>query len=153
MFKDFFQKQTRNHLICLRYSYCLEDSKTISRASLENQRFRVSGQNYGKNVIEMHIFEPKSEQKVSLSSHFFLKVNTNKKQSPEVFCKKAVLKNSAILTGKQLCWRLFLIKLQAFRPATLSKKRHRHKCLLVKFAKFLKTPNLKNIGERLLPTN
>ena len=85
MFKDFFQKQTRNHLICLRYSYCLEDSKTISRASLENQRFRVSGQNYGKNVIEMHIFEPKSEQKVSLSSHFFLKVNTNKKQSPEVF--------------------------------------------------------------------
>ena len=28
-----------------------------------------------------------------------------------VFCKKAVLKNVAIFTGKQLCWSLFLIKL------------------------------------------
>ena len=29
--------------------------------------------------------------------------------------KKPLLKNFAIFTGKQLCWRLFLIKLQAFR--------------------------------------
>ena len=32
--------------------------------------------------------------------------------------KKTVLKNYAILTGKHLCWGLFLIKLQAFRPAS-----------------------------------
>ena len=30
--------------------------------------------------------------------------------------KKAVLKNFAIFTGKHLCWSLFLVKLQAFRP-------------------------------------
>ena len=35
--------------------------------------------------------------------------------------KMAILKNSAISTGKHLCWNLFLIKLQAFTPATLLK--------------------------------
>ena len=38
------------------------------------------------------------------------------------FIKKAALKNFAIFTGKQLCWSLFLMKLQAFRPASLLKK-------------------------------
>ena len=32
------------------------------------------------------------------------------KQPPEKFCKKAVHKNFAILTGKHLWWRLFLIQ-------------------------------------------
>ena len=32
---------------------------------------------------------------------------------PEVLCDKGVLKNSAIFTGKHLCWSLFSIKLQA----------------------------------------
>ena len=35
------------------------------------------------------------------------------------FINKAVLKNSAIFTWKHLCWSLFLMKLQAFRSATL----------------------------------
>ena len=39
-----------------------------------------------------------------------------------MFCKKGVLKNLANFTGKHLCWSLFLIKLQVFRPATLSKR-------------------------------
>ena len=38
-----------------------------------------------------------------------------------MFNKKAVLKNFAIFTGKQLWWSLFLIKLQAFRPVSLLK--------------------------------
>ena len=33
--------------------------------------------------------------------------------------KKAALKNLAIFTEEHLCWSLFLIKLQAFRPASL----------------------------------
>ena len=48
------------------------------------------------------------------------------KQPPEVFCKKAVLKNFAIFigrTGKHLYWSLFLIK---------------------NIAKLLRTPILKN---------
>ena len=40
----------------------------------------------------------------------------NQKQPLEVFYEKAVLKNFAIFTGKHLCWSLFLIKLQTFRP-------------------------------------
>ena len=46
----------------------------------------------------------------------------SQKQPPEVSCKKTVLKNFAILTGKHLYWNLFLKKLQAFKPATLWKK-------------------------------
>ena len=38
------------------------------------------------------------------------------KQPPEVFCK-AVLKNFAIFTGKNLCWILFLINLKAFKSS------------------------------------
>ena len=43
------------------------------------------------------------------------------KQSSIMFRKKGVRKNYVKFTGKQLCWILFLIKFQAFRPATLSK--------------------------------
>ena len=40
------------------------------------------------------------------------------RQSPEV----SVLKNFANLTGEQVCWGLFLIKLQAWTPVTLLKR-------------------------------
>ena len=33
-----------------------------------------------------------------------------------------VLKKFVIFTGKRLCWSLFLMKLQGFRPATLLKR-------------------------------
>ena len=51
--------------------------------------------------------------------------------------KKAVLKNF-IFTGKHLCWSLFINK-------TLQ-----HRYFLVNIEKFLRTPTLKNIYERLL---
>ena len=40
----------------------------------------------------------------------------------QMFFKIGVLKNFANFTGKQLCWSIFLIKLQAFRPTTLLKR-------------------------------
>ena len=43
------------------------------------------------------------------------------RQPPDVFIKKAVLNNFPIFAGKHLCWSLFLIKLQDFRPATILK--------------------------------
>ena len=49
---------------------------------------------------------------------------------PELFYKKAVLKHFAIFTEKHLCWSLFLIKLQAFRPSTESIS-FRHETLLL----------------------
>ena len=41
---------------------------------------------------------------------------------PEVFCKKAVLKNFAKFTGKQLCQSLLFKKAAIQRPSTLSKR-------------------------------
>ena len=51
-----------------------------------------------------------------------------------MFFKIGVLRNFAIFTGKQLCWSLFLIKLQTF-----IKKRLQHRCFPVNIAKFLRT--------------
>ena len=72
----------------------------------------------------------------------FLESLQNQNQPPEVFCKKAVLKNFAIFTWKRLCWSLFLIKLQAWRPAAWAcsyiKKRLHHRCFPKFFNKFSK---------------
>ena len=72
------------------------------------------------------------------------------KQPPEVLCKKVVLTNFAKLTGKHQCRSLFFNKVAGLMPATLLKMRLWHKCFVVNFAKFLRTPILKNICERLL---
>ena len=53
----------------------------------------------------------------------------------EVFCKKGVLWNFAKFTGKQLCQSLFFNKVAGNRLW--------HKCFTVNFAKFLRTPFLK----------
>ena len=63
--------------------------------------------------------------------------------------KKSVLRNFEKSTGKHLCQSLFLVKLQA-RSATLLKKRLWHRCFPVNFAKFLRTPFLRNTSGRLL---
>ena len=44
------------------------------------------------------------------------------KQPLEVFCKRGVLNNLAMSTGKNLCWSLLLIILHAFIPTTLLKR-------------------------------
>ena len=62
--------------------------------------------------------------------------------------KKGFLKNVANFTGMHLCWSLFLITLQIFRPVTLLKRYSNIDSM--KFVKFLKTPLLNNICERLL---
>ena len=65
--------------------------------------------------------------------------------------KKYVLKSFAIFTWKNMWWRLFLITLQGFRPATLLKRDwNTGVCVPVNIAKFSRTPILKNILEQLL---
>ena len=51
-------------------------------------------------------------------------------QPPEVFCKRGFLKNFAKFTGKYLC--------QSPGPATLWKRRLRHRCFPENFAKLLR---------------
>ena len=53
--------------------------------------------------------------------------------------KRGALKDFPKFTGKQLCQNLFVNKIQDLMPATLLKKRLRHKCFLVNFANFLST--------------
>ena len=62
---------------------------------------------------------------------------------PEAFCEKGVLRNFAKFTGKHLCQSLLFNKVAGPRPATLLKKRLWRSCFPVNFAKFLRTPFLK----------
>ena len=57
----------------------------------------------------------------------------------QMFSKTGVLKNFARFTGKNLYWRLSLIKFQDWRPAFLFKKRPKRRCFSVNLAKFLRT--------------
>ena len=68
----------------------------------------------------------------------------DQKYLPEVFYKKAVLKNLAIFTRKHLRQRFFLIKLPIWRPS----KEDSNRCFPVNIAKFLRIPIVKNICER-----
>ena len=67
-----------------------------------------------------------------------------------MFYKKTVLKNFAIFTGKHRYWSLFLINLHVLKIYKFIKKRLQHRCFPVNIVKFLRTPILKNIGERWL---
>ena len=60
-----------------------------------------------------------------------------------MFNKKVVLRNFAIFTGKQVCWSLFLIRLQPFGPATLLERHSKYRCFPVYVAKCFRKPILK----------
>ena len=47
---------------------------------------------------------------------------TTRRSRSQMLFKIGVLKNFAIFTGKHPCWRLFKIKLQAWKPATFLKR-------------------------------
>ena len=56
---------------------------------------------------------------------------------------KSVLRNFVIFAGKKLCRSLFFNKVAGLRPSTLLKKRLWHRCFPVNFAKFLRSPFVK----------
>ena len=62
---------------------------------------------------------------------------------PDVFCKTSVLKNLSKFIAKNLRQSFFFNKVADLRSATLLKKRFWYRCLPVNFAKFLRTPFLK----------
>ena len=63
----------------------------------------------------------------------------SRSSSPDVFCKKGVLRNIAKFTGKHLCQSLYFNKAAGLRSTTLLKKKLWHSCFPVNFAKFLIT--------------
>ena len=68
---------------------------------------------------------------------------------PEMFCEKGVLKNSQNSQGNT-CARLFFNKVAGLKACNFIKKRLQHGCFLVKFAKLLRAPILKNMCQRLV---
>ena len=76
------------------------------------------------------------------------KFSDQQKQSTEVFCtKNAFLKISQISLGNN--WEYFFNKVAGLQACDFIKKRHQHRRFPMKFAKFLRTPILNNICERL----
>ena len=62
----------------------------------------------------------------------------------KMFRKKVFFKFFSKFIGKHLCQSLLFNKNAGLRPATLLKKRLRHRCFPVNFTKFLKTSFLQN---------
>ena len=84
--------------------------------------------------------------KISIIYH---QIKISKRYNEQVFNKKAVLKNFAIFTEKHLRWSLFLNKNVGLQSWNFIKKRLQHRFFPVNIAKFLRTPVLENICERL----
>ena len=123
---------------CVYYREAFIEKKSQKRGHLFEGAFK----RWGRLFKALRYWQ---NSQITTAVHYF------QKQPPEAFCKEVVHKNFANFIGKHLFWSLFLIKLQAFRPATLLKKKLQHKCFPMKCEKFLRTPILKNTCERLLP--
>ena len=74
--------------------------------------------------VTVRIFDINFNRIMTKSFHMNLK-----KQPPEMFCEKGVLRNFTKFTRKHLCQSLFFNKVAGPRPATLLKKRLWHRCL------------------------
>ena len=76
------------------------------------------------NQIFVQILKSRDTKVYPRNHYIFSSVEGQESKSsrPEVFCKKVVFEIFAKFTGKHLC--------QSLRPATLWKKRHRHRCFL-----------------------
>ena len=69
------------------------------------------------------------------------------KQPPEVFCKKGRSKKVCKFHSKTPVSESVFNKVALLRACNFIKKKLQYRCFLVKFAKYLRTPNLKNICE------
>ena len=89
----------------------------------------------------------KYNSKISIIYH---QIKISKRYNEQVFNKKAALKSFAIFTEKHLRSSLFLNKNVGLQSWNFIKKRLQHRFFPVNIAKFLRTPVLENICERLL---
>ena len=84
-------------------------------------------------------------------NRFFCNVLIFRSIRSQIFFKIDVLKNFLSLTGKHLCWSLFLIKLQILKPATSLKRDSDTGFVLLKLANFFHEQLfLQNISSLLL---
>ena len=88
----------------------------------------------------------KYNSKLSIIYH---QIKISKRYNEQFFNKTTVLKNFAKFTEKHLRWSLFLNKNVGLQSWNSIKKRLQHRFFPVNIAKFLRTPVLENICERL----
>ena len=93
----------------------------------------------------MTILHPKTPKEF----YHYLKLLKNIFIEQEVFYKKTITKNFKIFTEETCVVASFLIKNPGLQLCNFIKTRLQHRCFPVNIAKFLKTPILKNICERL----
>ena len=86
--------------------------------------------------------------RITVFTKFFSKFQISFGKSSHRRCsiKKGALRNFAKYRGKHLCQSSFFHKIAGLGPATLLKKKLRHRCFSVNFAKFLGTPFLQKIS-------
>ena len=82
------------------------------------------------------------------TNHFYFLVSRNIHKRCSI--RKAVLKNFVKLTGKHLCQSFSFNEVADLRPNACNFIKRETKCFPVSFAKFLRTPFLRNTSGRLL---
>ena len=82
---------------------------TLAASGFSRQQILFSAES-GIYCWQSHLFLPRTPVETRVK---------RQKQPPKLLCKKGVFRNFASFTGRQLCWSLFLIELQTFRPAAL----------------------------------
>ena len=109
-------KETLTHGFC--YEFCKISKNTFLQNSSGELLLSVkSWRNWITYILKPN-FSCKSWVRFPFSNLVMLLLKLIE-AAKEVFLKKAVLINFAIITGKYVCWSLFLKKLQAWRHATL----------------------------------
>ena len=113
----------RKCIVCLRKSCLLEEKLVFTSSRQSRQTPRWTLIHWGLYTLRLMSYLRKEKQWKQSWSLLLQKTSKEKKskdnlkafnkQSPDVFCKKSVPRNIAKFTGKYLCQRLFLIKLQA----------------------------------------
>ena len=99
------------------------------------RNFDQISQNLGHTYVNIEVFQQKQRVKRKLLQHWY---NVQKQPFADALQNRCT-KNFTKLTGKHLCWSLFLIKLQTWRPSTVLKKRLQHRCFPVNITKSLWT--------------
>ena len=93
-------------------------------------------------------------RKEALHSNFLVanlrSLRGNRRSHRRCSVRNGILRKLAKFTGKHLCQSLFFNKVSGLRSLTLLKRRLWHRCFPMNFAKFLRTPILKNTSERVL---
>ena len=119
-FSYYFQQEPYNIFV---FRFCYHVTLSYTPISNSHQPFLSTTFISYLYLLYLHAPIRYPYQNSLVTNHYQLRYHMLfRSRRSQRFFKIGVLKNFAILTGKHLHWRLFLIKLQALRRGTLLKK-------------------------------